>query len=247
MSTDMKALVIAGMNDSAEKAETLATKIGAATTDREKLVHDYLNPDEGTEPVDETIAAHLKWREKAMAAIEEADDKAREHIRSNYLEDVDENAVNALKVEYTEQADAYKAARKFFLTLPGATEDDLSEVKPLKTLRGGTAKGGSGSKRPRLQRIAYRTSTSEPWTEMSKETENAKGETVTTSSFSVAAAALKSKFGTKVEVKDLQAAAFEAAGTDDLSTKGGEVFEFATSVGDQTVFIQIQPKADSDE
>lgn len=49
--------------------------------------------------------------------------------------------------------------------------------------------------------------------------------------------------GTKVETKDLQEAAFGAAGTSDLSTKAGEVIEFAYTVGDTHYFVAVEPKA----
>ena len=66
---------------------------------------------------------------------------------------------------------------------------------------------------------------------------------MTVTNFTVLSHALKSAFDTKVEVKDLQAAAFEAAGTDDLNTLDGKVIEFAYTVGETNVFVKVQPKS----
>lgn len=243
MSNDMVGMVVASIGEQTVKANELASQISAATTDRTKVVHDYLNSDE---PADETIAKFQAWREETLAAIEAQEAKAREYVAATYLKDIDESAVDGLKAQYKEIVDAVKAARKFVTTLPGVTEDALKDVPELKTLRGGTAKG-SGGKRPRLNSVSYRTSTKDNWTEVSAQRDNAKGETVTVTNFTILAGALKEKFGTKVEVKDLQAAAFEAAGTDDLSTLNGNVFEFAVSVGEQNVFVKVQPKSDDAE
>ena len=246
--SDLTTMIVSSITDLTTQANELAGKISAATTDRTKLVHDYLNPEEGAEPADDKIAQFIQMREQVLARLEDEENKAREYVTATYLGDIDESAVDAQKAEYKELADKVKTSRKFFLTtIPGATEDDLKDVPALKTLRGGTASGGSGSKRPRLNRVAYRTSTSEPWTEVSKQTKNAKDEDVTVTNFTVLATELKAKFGTKVEVKDLQSNAFEAAGTDDLSSLEGKVFEFAVTVGEQNVFVQVQPKSDSDE
>ena len=155
----------------------------------------------------------------------------------------DESTVNGLKEQYKTLKDGIAAARKFALTIPGATEDSLKDVPALKNLRGSTAgKGGTGGKRPRLVATEYRTSTSEPWVEVSTEREDKDGAKVQVTNFTVLAAALSKAFGAKVEVKDLQSAAFDAAGTDDLNTLEGKPFDFATSVGDKTVFVKVTPK-----
>lgn len=241
--SELREMIIASITDLTGQANEVAARIGAATTDRTKIVHDMLT-DEST--TDEKVKAFQTWKEQILAKLEEEEAKARDYVASK-LPEADESNVETDKASYKELADKVKTARKFYLSggVPDAKEEDLADVPALKTLRGGTAGGGSGSKRPRLQRIAYRTSTEDNWTEVSKQAKNAKGEEVTVANFTVLAQALK-PLG-KVEVKDLQAAAFETAGTDDLSTLDGKVFEFAITAGETNVFVQVQPKSDSDE
>lgn len=244
MSDDLKGMVIQSLTDITTKANDAATKIAAATTDRTKMVHDYLTADE---PADEKIREFQEWEEKALAQIEKAREAAAEHVTATYLQTVDASAVDALKETYKTLADKAKTARKYFLNnIPDATEDDLKDVPALKTLRGGTS-GGGGGKRPRFNSISYRIGASGEWVEVSAQAKNAKGEDVTVTNMTVLAKALKEATGTKVEVKDLQAAAFDAAGTDDLSSLNGKVVEFAHSVGDKNVFVKAQPKSADDE
>lgn len=240
--SDLKDMVVASLTELTEQANERATKIAAATTDRSKMVHDYLTADE---PADETIAEFQKWEEEALAKIEEQRSKAADYVTSKYLAAVDESTVDALKEEYKTLADKAKTARKFYLNnVPGAEESDLEKVPALKTLRGGTS-GGGGGKRPRINAIEYRIGASGEWVDVSQQAKNAKGEDVTVTNFTVLAKALKSATDVKVEVKDLQAAAFEAAGTDDLSTLNGKVIEFAYTVGEHNVFLKVQPKDNS--
>lgn len=245
MANDMLTLLETGLTSQTTEANELAEKIGAATSDRTKLVHDHLT-DENTE--DEKILAYQEFIEKANAEIEAQTEAARAYVMEKYLPEVDDSAIEAQKTQYAALVAQIKAARKYAATIPGFSEEEsLKNVPALKTLRGGTAGGGTGSKRPRLQRVAYRTSTNQPWTEVSTQKDAKDGTKVTVTNFSLLATTLKEKFKSKVEVKDLQAAAFDAAGTDDLSTLNGHVFDFATSVGDKTVFIQVQPKGATDE
>ncbi len=245
MSDDMRTMIVSSITALTEEANSQATKIGAATTDRTKMVHDVLT-DESVS--DETVKKFQNWKEALLAKLEEEEAKAREYVAANLLPSSEEIDVEAAKTSYKELADKVKTARKFYLTtLPGATEDDLKDVPALKTLRGGTAGNGTGGKRPRVQRIAFRANTTDNWTEVSKQAKNAKDEDVTVTNFTVLAQALAKEYKTKVEVKDLQANAFEAAGTDDLNSLDGKVFEFAVTVGDKNIFVQVQPKSDADE
>lgn len=244
MSDDMRTMIVSSITSLTEQANAEATRIASATTDRKALVHDILNADE---PTDEKVKKFQEFKEQILARLEQEEEKAREYVSTTLLPAAEEFDVDAAKSTYKELADKVKTARKFFLTtLPGATEDDLKDVPALKTLRGGTSSGGTGSKRPRVNRLAYRANSSDNWTEVSKSTEK-NGETVTVTNFTVLAQSLSKVYGSKVEVKDLQAAAFEAAGTDDLNSLDGKVFEFAVSVGDKSVFVQVQPKSESDD
>lgn len=244
MANDMLTMLATGLTSQTGEANGLAEKISAATSDRTKLVHDHLT-DENTE--DEKILAYQEFVEKANAEIEAQTEAARAYVMEKYLPEVDDSAIEAQKTQYAALVAQIKAARKFASTIPGYKDEDLAEVPALKTLRGGTAGGGTGSKRPRLQRVSYRTATNQPWVEVSTQRAGKDGTEVTVTNFSLLATTLKDVFKAKVEVKDLQAAAFDAAGTDDLSTLNGNVFDFATSVGDKTVFVQVQPKSATEE
>jgi hypothetical protein len=241
-------VVTTTMTEATNQANAVATRIGAATTDRTKMVHDVLNDDSVT---DEKVVKFREWREKALQAIEAAENEAREYVTANLLPGTEEVDVPTLTAEYKELASAVRAARTLLDKLPGVSAEDikaaLANVPDLKTLRGSTAGKGSGGKRPRVQRLSYRASTNDPWTEALSTRKDKDGNEVAFTNFTVLAQALTKVYDTKVEVKDLQTAAFEAAGTDDLNSLDGKVFEFAISVGDSTVFVQCQPKSDSDE
>lgn len=246
--SDLKNLILATLTSQTEEANALATRIAAATTDRTKMVHEILTDENAT---DDYVVTYQQWEEKALAKIEEERAKVVAKITAEKFADVDEATVEALKTEYKGKVDAVKAARKYAeVAIPDLTEEDLKAVPDLKTLRGGTAgKGGTGGKRPRVNAISFRDSASGPWTEASVERDDAKnpGAKVKVTNFTVLSGALKDAYGAKVEVKDLQAAAFEAAGTDDLNTLDGKVFDFAISVGEgdnaKNVYVKVQPKA----
>jgi hypothetical protein len=158
--------------------------------------------------------------------------KADEYIKGKYLTEVSEEDVNSLKEEYKSLKEQVNSARKFAATIPGFTEEALKDVPDLKSLRGGTSGGGTGGKRPRIERLSFSTKADGPWTEVERD-----GKT----NFTLLAQRLSSETKSKVEVKDLQAAAFESAGTDDLSTLNGSVFTFAHSIGDATYWVMVQP------
>lgn len=239
---DLKGMIVQSLVDLTNEANAKAEAIGAATTDRTKLVHEIRTEET---PRDETVAAFQNWYEEANARIEAEVAKIDKHIAETYLKAVSEEEVDALKVAYKDLKDKAVTARKYFLAaIPGATEEDLKDVPDLKNLRGGNSGqgGGTGAKRPRVQSLAYSLDNGKTYTDVSKPGKNSKGEDVVTTNFTVLAGALKDAKVGKVEVKDLQAAAFAAAGTDDFSTLDGKVFEFVTTVGEQNVTVKVQPK-----
>lgn len=224
-----------------EESNAKVAEIAAHTTDVTKVVHDYLTDPNST---DEKITKFQAWKEALLAKLEEEESKAYEYAKEKVAAaQSDDFDVEAAKKSQKELADKVKTAKKFYLTtLPGTSEDDLKGVPDLKTLRGGTAGGGTGSKRPRVNSISIREAGTENWTEVSKPGKNSKGEDVTVTNFTVLAQTLAKAGGAKVEPKDLQAAAFEAAGTDDLNSLEGKVFEFGYTVGEKNYEVKIQPK-----
>ena len=238
MSNDILNMVTATLTSATEQANGVADKILAATTDRTKVVHEIRT---NTETTDETVRKFQQWYEQANAKIEEQVAAIDEYIKANLVqsEDVD---VDALKEQYKTLKEQVTAARKFAETVPGFSADALANVPELKSLRGGTSGGGTGGKRPRVERLSFSQNSEGPWTEVDKD-----GKT----NFTLMAQRLSKEIGSKVEVKDLQAAAFESAGTDDLSSLDGKVFTFAHSVGEgdkaKTYFVKVQPAVKGDE
>lgn len=239
--SDILDMVTATLTAATNAANEKAEKISAATTDRSKRVHE-LRTDENTE--DAQIKAFQTWYEQANQKIEEEVSKVDEYIKGKYLTEVNEEELTALKEEYKELKAKVSAARKFAETaVPGYTPETFKDVPELKSLRGGTSGGGTGGKRPRVERMSWAKSSEGPWTEISAKGKNSKGEEVEKTNFTLAAQRLSTEAKTKVEVKDLQSAAFEAAGTDDLKTLNGRVFDFAYTVGDATYWLRVQPTA----
>lgn len=233
-------MVVATLTDATNKANEKAEKILAATTDRTKMVHEIRTAEDST---DEKIKAFQDWYEKANAKIEEQVAAIDEYIKAEKLGDtLDEAALNALREQYKELKVQVTSAVNFAKTVPGFSEETLAKVPELKSLRGGTSGAGTGGKRPRVERISFGTNSEGPWTEVDKD-----GKT----NFTLLAQRLSKEASTKVEVKDLQAAAFEAAGTDDLSSLDGKVFTFAHSIGEgdkaKNYFVKVQPAVKSDE
>ena len=236
--SDILNMVTATLTDATNKANSVADKILAATTDRTKVVHE-LRTDPNTD--DETIKKFQAWYEQANAKIEEQIAAIDEYIKANKIqsEDVD---VDALKEEYKTLKTQVTSAINFAKTVPGFSEDALKDVPELKSLRGGTSGGGTGGKRPRVERLSFSTNAAGPWTEVDKD-----GKT----NFTLLAQRLSKEVGSKVVVKDLQSAAFESAGTDDLSSLDGKVFTFAHSVGEgdkaKNYFVKVQPAVKGSE
>lgn len=236
MANPMVEMVAQTVADQTAKANALVEQINANTTDKGKLVHDIRNSPETNDP---EVKAFQEWAEKAEAEINRRRALVDEHITKNLLPATADFDVDAAKAQYKELKSTIQAAHKFVETVPGYSADDF-QVPELKNLRGGSSAGtGEGGKRPRLNRI---------WIdgqviEKSRETDDG---TVTVSNFTLAAAALSKRTGTKVQVRDLQAAAFAAAGTDDLSTLGGTVFDyyFEAGEGDKRInaHIEVEPK-----
>lgn len=238
--SEILTMVVATLTDATQKANKVAEEILAATTDRTKMVHEIRTAENSD---DEKIAAFQKWYEAANAKIEEQVAAIDEYIKSEKLgASLDETALNAKREQYKELKTQVTSAVNFAKTVPGFTEETLKEVPELKSLRGGTSGGGTGGKRPRVERISFSQNSEGPWTEVDKD-----GKT----NFTLLAQRLSKDVGSKVEVKDLQAAAFEAAGTDDLSSLDGKVFTFAHSVGEgdkaKNYFVKVQPAVKSDE
>lgn len=244
----MVEMVRVTVTDQIEKANALVKTINENTTDKGKLVHDIRTDENST---DEKVKEFQAWFQQAEAAIAKKVAEIDGYILSNLMPKSEPVDVEALKTQHKALKDSIKAALTFVQSVPGYNADSF-KVPDLANLRGGTSSGtGQGGKRPRLNRIWVNVDGSKgEGTLISKATKNAKGEDVEVSNFTLAAAAIGKATKSKVEVKDLQAAAFAAAKTDDLSTLGGQVFEYFFEAGEKenrkNVKVTVEPKGDSD-
>ena len=202
----------------------------------EKLVAE-IRTDEAT--TDEKIKAWQEREEKVMAALNAEREKINAYIREHLLtvnSDYDETA----DVETVKELNGKIVAMRKYMEGVGATEEDFADFPESKSLRGtGGNGGGTGAKRPRLSSIEYSLDNGKSYTDA------APGEDDPTT-FSALASVLKGVTGHKVEVKALQAAIFQEAGTDDLSTKQGQDFSAAVTVGEQNVFIRVGVRVQED-
>lgn len=197
-----------------------------------------IRTDENT--TDERIKAWQEREEKVMAALNAERDKVNAYIRENLVKvnsDYDETA----DVETVKELNGKIVAMRKYMEGVGATEEDFTEFPESKSLRGAGkgGSGGTGAKRPRLSSIEYSLDNGKTYVDA------APGEDDPTT-FSALANVLRGVTGHKVEVKSLQSAIFAEAGTDDLSTKQGEDFSAAVTVGDKNVFIRVGVRTQED-
>ena len=134
---------------------------------------------------------------------------------------VDEDAERAA---YKAARDQFKALGEMYKTLTGGTAIPVAvELKNLPGTRASSS--GSGTLRPRVSEV------SADGVKLQGKGPKAKdGSDTFVSNFSVLAAYLSKVADRKVEVSDLHAAAFAAAGTSDLSSLNGTPIEFVYNV-----------------
>ena len=184
------------------------------------------------ETTDEKVKAWQEREEKVMAALNAEREKINAYIKETLLtvnSDYDETA----DVETVKELNGKIVAMRKYMEGVGATDEDFTDFPESKSLRGAGkgGSGGTGAKRPRLSSVEYSLDYGKTFVDA------APGEDDPTT-FSALATVLKGVTGHKVEVKDLQSAIFQEAGTDDLSTKQGQDFTAALTVGEQNVFIR---------
>lgn len=184
---------------------------------------------------DPEIVKYREFLENAYAQLAESEKKIDDYILSQGMVDTTPVDVEAETTKWKEISTTVKAMTNAIKTLPGFDETKLADIPELKSLPGtrkaSTSSGGTGVKRPRIASIAV--TYPDGTTTDIYETKDG----VNNSNLTVLAKSLASTYKRKVEVKDLQAALFAAAGTDDLNTLDGKPVEFAYSV----------PKSDNPE
>jgi hypothetical protein len=243
---DMVAVVASKIAEQTEQANALVGKLNSATTDTKALVHQIRDDaDNAVGSNNEVVKAWREWSEVAMAEYEAKRAQVDEYIAANLLPKADESFdAEAAKAQYQELKKTIAAGKTFLTKMFGENALDGTNVPDLKSLRGGTS-SSTGAKRPRLANVWLGDAQGETFRRIFDKVEQKYGTTNEVQTFSLLASVLSSKdeANVKVEPKDLQAAAFAEAGTDDLSTKAGEIIEFAYSPdgGKHTYTVRVQP------
>lgn len=224
--------------DVATKANHLSDRIISASADEGKAVENVLNTSD-----DATIS---KWRaedakvrkqiEDALAKLEERKAAATEHAKTLVASETDGFDVDAAKAELLPLRAQTTQMRKSLLTLLNNDQqafaqkcEDFGITERIGTSRGAKTTGATGIRRPRLSAATL---------------DGADVEKDGKVSFTILASVAK------VNVDDLKAAAFAAAGTDDLSTLNGKTvaFTFTTKQNgaDVTRNFTVTPKVSED-
>lgn len=231
----------AALTQQVATANDLVRQITAATADTGNLVAD-IRTDEST--ADPTVKAFQEWLEKVQSAIENKTAEINEHIKANLMPSREDVDVDALKTQYNELRKVIREGLGWVKSIGG----DISDVPDLKSLRGGSssAAGGNGPRRPRVNDILVNGES------IAQDVRNAKtGKVERKANFTFAAAAISKAADAKVEVSDLQSAAFEAAKTDDLKSLNGEPFSFNYNVGEgdkvKTFDVKVYPRSADDK
>jgi hypothetical protein len=229
---DVFGVVKAMVADQIAKANAIAERVQKSRVNVGKVVHE-IRKDENT--TDETVKAFQTKLEKANAQIEKWTAEVDEYIKANLVQasSMSDEEYEKAKAEYAELKKGATAAQKLAANLPGYDAATFSDLPSLMTLSGGTSGSATGTKRPRLASLTI--NGDEVYTE--KETDEGKVKSFT---FTHAAEVISKESGQKVKPSDLSAAAFEAAGTDDLSTVND--VEFNYSVGEKEYALVVIPQ-----
>jgi hypothetical protein len=222
---DARSAFVALAKAQVAEANRLANLYSAAKddSDPEKQVHVLRETSD-----DETVVKFRQWYANHEAVGEEAVATIDAHIKATLLQSAPEIDADDVKAKYQTAKSQVKVATDALKVL--GFEDALSEVPALNTLSGrtaGTSAGkGSGGKKPRLVSITV------DGKDVSVEKDNNDGTKGRQATFTAAAQYMSKQSGTKVNVSDLQSAAFSSAGTDDFSTLNGKEISFYFEAGE---------------
>lgn len=216
-----------------EEANTIAQEVASSGANANKLVHDLRNDDE-TE--DEQIKKFQTFAAEVEAKLEAAREQIDAYIVANHLPDaLSEDEVAERKVKYDGLKKSVREIGSMLKAQEGYSDEWLADVPAMLSFSGRKSGGGggTGTKRPRLASVTVNGD------EVTAERKNKAGETEHYVNFTVLANELTTK-DQKVSPRDLQEAAFTAAGTDDLSTVSEVSFNF--TVGEENYEINVFPR-----
>lgn len=202
-----------------EAANKAAEDFKAITSGAEERIVSFLNTSE-----DEQVVKFREYRDKVTAQIEaaqkkldDAEDNARKYAESQVAtDDGDPAAIKEQAMKSRREANEIAKALSVLVGEEAFTEAAKEAGIPdLAGIRGAGNKGATGIRRPRLERA---TVNGHPVADKDGKT-----------SFGLIESYIGKAYG-KVDGNDLRSAAFQAAGTDDLSTVKGEEISFTFTV-----------------
>lgn len=213
--------------DAADAANSLSREIQAATSGQKEAIDLVLNESEDPTLVEfrqkrETAAAKLKKFQDDVAAMEEA---ARVHASSLVPAAISPEDLAAKTVEFQAKRKIATDNRKGLILLgseeivkAGVEKFNITEVKGISR---NSEVSGPESRKPRLAEATIN------------------GEKFADEKDKVSFTTLATKLNTNSA--DLRAAAFKAAGTDDLKSKAGEEISFSFVSGKNTYDLVVTP------
>ena len=227
--TDVFGVVKAMVTEQVTEANKIAQEVQNSRVNVNKVTHELRTDPETT--VD-WIKDFQTWLEKAQAAIEDRTNKVNERIKSELVSasEMSDEVYEQKKAQYAELKKAAQNAQKLAAALPGYAPEVFSDVPALITLSGGTSGAATGTKRPRLSNLTVNGEEVFTLKDVKDSDEKVKSYT-----FTAAAAHISKDAEAKVQPSDLSAAAFAAAGTDDLSTVTDVEFNYSVNGKEYTI------------
>lgn len=229
--------LINGFTTEANRAAELVINAGNS----QKLLHEYRDEAETT---DEDVLKYRAAMDQVNFQVLAWQAKIEELILERGYVSTEPVDVEAKTAEYKALKAQITAAQKMLENLPGGSDvlSKVSELKPLPGVRASGTGGSTGTLRPRVAEVAVQAPGEAGFTALSgKGPKDKEGNVTHVSNFSTLAAHLAKVSGAKVEVSDLHKAAFEAAGTQDLSSLNGAPFSFSFTIGEVNYLIRITP------
>lgn len=221
--TDVFGVVKVMVADQINKANAIAEEVRDSRVNVGKVVHE-IRTDPETEI--EWVKEFQEWLAKANAAIEAKTKAIDERIKAEKVKasEMSDEVYEAKKAEYATLKKGATDAQKLAANLPGYDPAVFADLPALLTLSGGTSGAATGTKRPRLSNLTVNGEEVFVLKDVKDSDEKVKSYT-----FTAAAAHISKDSGVKVQPSDLSAAAFAAAGTDDLSTVNDVEFNYSAN------------------
>lgn len=229
--SDLVNVISATIAAKTEEANAIASEVAAATVNVNKQVRDLR---EDPETDDEKIA---KWQ-AFVADLDAKREQATKAIDAYIVEEkigatqMSDETRDEKKSAYTALRDEIRAAEKL-LAMQGDEGARAAENLPELLNFSGRKSGGGGSQGPRPRLSAATVNGEDVWETRT----NKDGEEEQFVTFTILAQHISKDSGVKVGARDLQAAAFEEAGTNDLSTVTEVDFGFSADGNNYRVVV----------